>query len=282
MNGRVRRFIRARTATDPRESFESLMPEEDSRAIPPGLSQGARIELQGVSKRYALGGASISALENVTLSVPPGTVVAVTGPSGSGKSTLLHVVGAMDSADEGEIVVGGHHVTKLNRKSQAAYRRKIGFVFQRFHLLPALTALDNVAAPVLPYRTPYDKFARAADLLAAVGLAGREDSLPSRLSGGQQQRVAIARALINDPMLLLADEPTGNVDSGTAAELMELLLELRRQRGMTLIVATHDTVIASRCDRVVRLLDGRVLDDVPVARAIEPEAVLERITRLEP
>ena len=242
---------------------------------------GASVHLEGVSKRYSTGEATVVALD-VSLRIDAGTTVAITGPSGSGKSTLLHLVGAMDVADEGRILVGDHEVTRLSRREQAAYRRRIGFVFQRFHLLAALTALDNVAAPLLPYRTPFDKHERAAELLRAVGLAGRGDALPSELSGGQQQRVAIARALVNDPILLLADEPTGNLDSQTGAEIMDLLLELRRERGMTVIVATHDPVIASRCDRVVRLLDGRVLDDVAVARIAEPAAVLERISRLEP
>jgi putative ABC transport system ATP-binding protein len=178
--------------------------------------------------------------------------------------------------------VGEFAVTSLDRRAQVAYRRTIGFVFQRFHLLPALTALDNVAAPLLPYATEFDKFERAAELLAAVGLEGREESLPSRLSGGEQQRVAIARALINDPQLLLADEPTGNLDSQTGTEIMELLLQLRAQRGMTVIVATHNPLVATRCDRVVRLLDGRVVDQVDVAEREEPEAVLERITRINP
>jgi putative ABC transport system ATP-binding protein len=188
----------------------------------------------------------------------------VAGPSGSGKSTLLHVIGAMDTPDAGSIVVGGREVTALSRGEQAAYRRTIGFVFQRFHLLPALSVRDNVAAPVLPYRTAYDKFARASELLAAVGLGGRGNSLPSRLSGGEQQRVAIARALINEPGLLLADEPTGNLDSVTGAEIVNLILNLRSRRGMTVIVATHDPLVASRCDRVVKLRDGKVVDDVRV------------------
>ncbi len=222
---------------------------------------GFGVEISGVSKRYASDGQVLAALEEIGLSVAEGEMVAVVGPSGSGKSTLLHVIGAMDTPDAGSIQVGGREVTALTRGEQTAYRRTIGFVFQRFHLLPALSVRDNVAAPVLPYRTGYDKFARASELLAAVGLGGRENSLPSRLSGGEQQRVAIARALINDPGLLLADEPTGNLDSVTGAEIVDLILALRSTRGMTVIVATHDPLVASRCDRVVRLRDGRVVDD---------------------
>ena len=142
----------------------------------------------------------------------------------------------MDRADAGRIVVGADDVSALDRGAQAAFRRRIGFVFQRFHLLPALTVLDNVAAPLLPYRTGFDKIERARELLTAVGLAGRDDALPSQLSGGQQQRVAIARALVNDPVLMLADEPTGNLDSATGAEIVQLLLDLRDERGMTVSV----------------------------------------------
>ncbi|MEW5990023.1 MAG: ABC transporter ATP-binding protein [Chloroflexota bacterium] len=223
---------------------------------------GYAIELTGVSKHYARDGQVVTALEDVQLAIGDGEAVAVVGPSGSGKSTLLHVIGAMDAPDAGTVVVGGREVTALGRGQQAAYRRTIGFVFQRFHLLPALSVRDNVAAPVLPYRTPYDKFARAGELLDAVGLGGRGNSLPSRLSGGEQQRVAIARALINDPGLLLADEPTGNLDSVTGAAIVDLILDLRGTRGMTVIVATHDPLVASRCDRVIRLRDGRVAERV--------------------
>jgi putative ABC transport system ATP-binding protein len=154
-------------------------------------------------------------IDDVTLSVDPGQVVAVTGPSGSGKSTLLHVIGAMDLADAGTIRVGDREVTALFRRERAALRRTIGFVFQRFHPLPALTVGDNVAAPLIPVRSSFDPNERARGLLAAVGLADRAAALPSTLSGGEQQRVAIARALINDPGLVLADEPTGNLDSVT-------------------------------------------------------------------
>jgi putative ABC transport system ATP-binding protein len=246
------------------------------------MSKGDAVAIEGLSKRYQTGHGSITALDEVSLSIPASTAIGVVGPSGSGKSTLLHVVGAMDLPDEGRVRVGDVEVTTLDRKQQVAYRRTIGFVFQHFHLLPVLTALDNVAAPVLPRDTDFDKLERAAQLLAAVGLAGREDALPSRLSGGEQQRVAIARALINEPRLLLADEPTGNLDTHTGGEIVDLLLRLRDERGMTLIVATHNQLVAARCDRVVRLLDGRVVDQIDVAGHEEPEAVLERISRIEP
>jgi putative ABC transport system ATP-binding protein len=227
---------------------------------------GVAVSIEGLSKSYRGDGEQVVvALEDVTLRLEPGSVNGVAGPSGSGKSTLLQLIGAMDGADSGTITVGSRDVTALSRREQVEYRRTIGFVFQRFHLLPALTVVDNVAAPVLPRRQSFDVDARARDLCAAVGLAGRERALPSQLSGGQQQRVAIARALINDPGLLLADEPTGNLDSRTGGEIIELLLALRERTGMTILVATHDPVIADRCERIIHLHDGRVVDDVLTA-----------------
>jgi putative ABC transport system ATP-binding protein len=243
---------------------------------------GARVEVTDLAKRYASDASVIAALDGVSFSVEPGELLAVMGPSGSGKSTLLHLVGAMDEADAGRVVVGEAEVSALSRRARPEYRRRIGFVFQRFHLLPALTALDNIAAPLLPYRTSFDKHERAAELLAAVGLKGREDALPSALSGGEQQRVAIARALVNEPMLLLADEPTGNLDSTTGGEIMELLVDLRRRLGTTMIVATHDAVVASVSDRILRLRDGRIVDEVAVPQDVPEEDVLERIRRLDP
>ena len=244
---------------------------------------GAVVELRGVTRHYVSGvGQELVALRDVSLSISPGSVVGIAGPSGSGKSTLLHLIGAMDVPNEGSVVVDGVDLASLSKSSQAEFRRSIGFVFQRFHLLPALTVIDNVAAPLLPYRTEFDKFEKARELLTAVGLEKRADSLPSRLSGGQAQRVAVARALINDPGLLLADEPTGNLDSATGAEILQLLLDLRDQRGMTVLVATHDPVIASRCDRIVRLEDGQVVDDVTVEKDEDGAEVLQRITRLDP
>jgi putative ABC transport system ATP-binding protein len=246
------------------------------------MAVGVDVELRGVTKRYPTNGHAITALSDVQLQVESGALVAVTGPSGSGKSTLLHVIGAMDGPDSGTVRVGCRNVTKLSRSEESDYRRTIGFVFQQFHLLPALTVLENVMAPLLPFRTPFDKPARARRLLAGVGLDGREMALPSNLAAGEQQRVAIARALINNPGLVLADEPTGNLDSGTSNEIMDLLLALRVQREMTLIIATHDPLVASRCNRIVRLEDGAVVDDLWVRRAASSTELLERIVRLSP
>lgn len=220
---------------------------------------GAGVQLAAVTRSYPTGLVDhITALHEVSLAVSPGEMVAIMGPSGSGKSTLLHVIGAMDSIDEGTVEVGDWRLNALTDRQRTLYRRTVGFVFQRFHLLPALTALENVAAPVLPLRTEFDKFERAAELLSAVGLKDRASALPAQLSGGQQQRVAIARALINNPALLLADEPTGNIDSAASIAIMDLVVSLRDARDMTVLVATHDEAVADRCDRVVLLRDGRI------------------------
>lgn len=199
-------------------------------------------------------------------------MVAITGASGSGKSTLLHLIGAIDRPDGGTISVDGTDVTKIRRLRFAEYRRSIGFVFQRYQLLPALTALDNVIAPMLPIRVDFRKAERARKLLAAVGLEGREGALPAQLSGGQQQRVAIARALIGRPRLMLADEPTGNLDSTTGAEILELLGRLQVAYGMTMLIATHDQDVAVRADRVVRLRDGSVIEDIDKKQAASRSA----------
>ena len=244
---------------------------------------GVALDLREVTRRYVTApDQSLTALNDVTLSIEPAKVVGVAGPSGSGKSTLLHLIGAMDVPDEGTVVVDGVDLSSLSKRALAEFRRSIGFVFQRFHLLPALTVVDNVIAPLLPYRVRFDKFEKARELLAAVGLEDRANSLPSRLSGGQAQRVAIARALLNDPGLLLADEPTGNLDSTTGAEILQLLLDLRAQRDMTIVVATHDPVIASRCDRIVRLQDGAVIEDLQIEPSGTPDELLGRISRLDP
>ena len=242
---------------------------------------GVRLELTGVTKSYGLGrGNRVAAADDVTLTIESGSLVALTGASGSGKSTLLHLVGALDVVDTGTVHVGGLDVTALRGRALADYRRTIGFVFQRYNLLPALTAIDNVIAPVLPNRTPFNKRDRARELLEAVGLADRGDSLPSQLSGGEQQRVAIARALMGSPSLVLADEPTGNLDSANAVEILELLAEVRSSRGMTMIVATHDPQVAARCERMIRLRDGRVVDDIDLTEGATPADVLRRLGQL--
>ncbi|MGH9210475.1 MAG: ABC transporter ATP-binding protein [Acidimicrobiales bacterium] len=254
---------------------------EPTDETPP--TTGARVVVDALTKTYPLGGGeTLRAIDDVGLTIEAGSTVAIAGPSGSGKSTLLHLVGAIERPSSGQVAVDGQDLAALRRRQLAAYRRRVGFVFQRYHLLPTLTAANNVLAPVLPYRTTFDKAARAAELLAAVGLEDRGGALPSRLSGGEQQRVAIARALVNQPRLVLADEPTGNLDSVTGSEIMDLLLDVRDQHGMTILVATHDPQVAARCDRLVRLRDGRVVDDLVVSGSGSMDRTLDRISRLAP
>lgn len=221
--------------------------------------RGAQIQLGGVTKAYRSGSAaSILALDEVTMQIASGEAIALTGPSGSGKSTLLHLIGGMDQPDRGTITVDDFDVGGADEPARVRYRRQVGFVFQRFHLLPTLTAQDNVLAPILPFKVNFDKQNRARELLEQVGLAGRENALPSQLSGGQQQRVAIARSLMASPRLLLADEPTGSLDSDTGRQIMDLLLQIRREYGPTLVIATHDPQVAERCARRIRLVDGKI------------------------
>jgi putative ABC transport system ATP-binding protein len=249
--------------------------------MPEHRSAGAAVELRGVIKHYGTGKAQrIVAANAISLSIGAGSFVAVTGASGSGKSTLLHLIGAMERPDSGTITSDGTEVTALRGGALAAYRRTVGFVFQRYNLLPALTALDNVIAPVLPYRTRWDKRERAAGLLAAVGLSGREQSLPSRMSGGEQQRVAIARALVNTPSLLLADEPTGNLDSRSAAQILGLLAQLREEHPITIVLASHDPQVAARCERLIRLRDGAAVDDLDLAEGYPVDEVIRRAGQL--
>jgi putative ABC transport system ATP-binding protein len=219
---------------------------------------GTAIQVRGLRKSFHTLDADITAVDRVDLDIQHGTVTALTGPSGSGKSTLLHLLGALDTPDEGTITVEGVEITRLRPRKLADYRRTIGFVFQRFHLLPTLSVLDNVTVPLLPHGVHGTDRDRARDLLHAVGLEGRENSPATRLSGGQQQRVAIARALINQPGVVLADEPTGNLDTHTGEEIIRLLFELRDAHGTTLVIATHDPDLAKRCDGAIHLRDGRL------------------------
>lgn len=229
----------------------------------PDTELGVDVRVANLVKRFPTGERVITAVDDTSFTVSAGEVVALAGASGSGKSTLLHLIGGLEQADAGEIHVGGIELCGLGNRDRTAYRRSVGLVFQRFHLLPALSALDNVIVPVLPYRRGARNLReRARHLLAEVGLEGREGSIPSQLSGGQQQRVAIARALINTPRLLLADEPTGNLDSRTGAEIIELMFALRREHHTTIMIATHDAGLADRCDRVLRIIDGRLAEDI--------------------
>ncbi|MEU4474814.1 ABC transporter ATP-binding protein [Micromonospora sp. NPDC023888] len=241
---------------------------------------GRTVRTLGLRRQFRTGAEQLTAVDDVSLEIAAGSVVALTGPSGSGKSTLLHLIGAIEQADSGTITVDDVEITSLRRAALARYRQRVGFVFQRYHLLPALTVLDNVIAPVLPRRGRADHAARARELLDAVGLAGRERALPAQLSGGQQQRVAIARALMGAPGLLLADEPTGNLDSTTGGQILDLLLDLRDRHGMTILLATHEQAIAARCDRLVRLADGRVVEDLDLTSGEDPADTYERVARL--
>jgi putative ABC transport system ATP-binding protein len=241
---------------------------------------GSTVRTNALVRQFRTGTERLTAIDDVTLAVAAGSAVALTGPSGSGKSTLLHLIGAIEQADQGTVTVDDVEITALGRAALVRYRQRVGFVFQRYHLLPALTVLDNVIAPVLPRRGRADHATRARELLEAVGLAGRERAVPAQLSGGQQQRVAIARALMGEPRLLLADEPTGNLDSTTGGQILDLLLDLRERHGMTILLATHERAIAARCDRLIRLGDGRIVEDVDLTDGEESAQTFDRASRL--
>jgi putative ABC transport system ATP-binding protein len=217
------------------------------------------LQVRDLVMRLRSGGRAVTILDGVSLDVDAREMVAVTGPSGSGKSTLLGLIAGLDRPTAGSIVLEGVEITRLDEDALARLRRdRIGFVFQSYHLIPTLTALENVAIPLeLASRPrPLD---RARELLAAVGLADRAEHYPAQLSGGEQQRVAIARALALRPRLVLADEPTGNLDSATGAQIIELLLALNREHESTLVLVTHDEALARHAERIVALRDGRVV-----------------------
>jgi len=221
---------------------------------------GILLSAKGLKKTYVMGKRSLEVLCGVDLQIARGDFVALRGASGTGKSTLLHLLGGLDTANAGEILFDGQSLTKFSDRDLTHFRnRRVGFVFQAYHLLPELTALENVCLPARVARINVATAAQRAELLLTrVGLQGRLEHKPSELSGGEQQRVAIARALINEPELLLADEPTGNLDSHTGAEIIELLKSLRQERQTTLVIATHDEKVASHAQRVVQLVDGQI------------------------
>lgn len=218
------------------------------------------VEAEALGKTYA-NGQEVLALEDINISVDQGEFVAITGHSGSGKSTLLNLLGALERPSRGRIEFDGVDLSTISGDALADFRRKnIGFIFQLFNLVPSMTTLENVMLPLIPYQREIDFHleTRARELLKAVGIYQRAQHLPGHMSGGEQQRVAIARALINTPKLILADEPTGNVDSKTGAEIIDLLHQLQKEQNVAIILATHNNVLAEKAERVITLHDGRM------------------------
>ena len=237
------------------------MSEPLRRPDPPPEPAAPALRLEGIEKTYAAGTPTeVRVLRGASLAIAPGEIVGLTAPSGAGKSTLLHVAGLLDAADGGRVEIGGRDVTGLSDRARTALRRgTMGFVYQAHHLLPEFSALENVVLPQLAHgAAPGAARERAARLLARVGLEGRAGHRPSALSGGEAQRVAVCRALANGPRLLLADEPTGNLDPATSDRVFDALVALVRETGMAALVATHNWGLANRMDRVVRLEDGRL------------------------
>jgi putative ABC transport system ATP-binding protein len=243
----------------------------------------ARVE--DLHRSYVLGDVTVHALRGIDLTIDKGAFVAVVGASGSGKSTFMNILGLLDRPTSGHYYLDGLDVSGFDRDRRAAYRnQKIGFVFQNFSLLPRTTALENVELPLMyngRSRTARERHAKALSLLEAVSLGPRAHHTPNQLSGGQQQRVAIARSLVNDPELILADEPTGNLDSRTSLEIMGILQRLNRERGMTIVLITHERDIAEYSGRVISFRDGRVQSDDPVGRPRDAAAEFASLPPLE-
>lgn len=220
------------------------------------------VDVRQLTKSYPMGKGKLEVLRGVDLEVTEGELLSIYGPSGVGKSTLLHLIGALDVPTSGKVFFDGADLYKMGESGRSRIRNeKIGFVFQFYHLLPEFSALENVALPALIYRRGGSKEAileKAAHLLAEVGLSRREKHRPSQLSGGEQQRVAIARALMNDPVLLLADEPTGNLDSKTGEAIQEMLMQFNKKKGHTLVIVTHDEKWAAQSDRALKMMDGKI------------------------
>jgi putative ABC transport system ATP-binding protein len=230
-------------------------------------TNGTAISVRDLAKTYVVGEIEVRALRGVSMDVPRGEFLAVTGPSGSGKSTFMHILGCLDKPTSGQYFLDGHDVSQLSRDELAAVRnRKIGFVFQGFNLLARTSALDNVELPLLYHHSGVraaERRSRAMTALQAVGLGDRAHHHPNQLSGGQQQRVAIARALVNEPSILLADEPTGNLDSRTSVEVMDIFQRLNRERGITVLLITHEHDIAEYGTRTIAFRDGLIRSDAP-------------------
>jgi putative ABC transport system ATP-binding protein len=249
------------------------------------MAPAVLIRVEDLRKSYRVGDVTVHALRGVDLTIGRGSFVAVVGASGSGKSTLMNILGLLDQPTSGRYLLEGEDVSGFDRDRRAVLRnRKIGFVFQSFNLLPRTSALENVELPLLyngRARTAADRHRRALELLQTVGLGERAHHTPSQLSGGQQQRVAIARALVNEPELLLADEPTGNLDSRTSIDIMEVLQRLNREQGITVVLITHEHDIAEYAGRVVTFRDGRVVSDQEVERRRDAAAERSALPTLE-
>jgi putative ABC transport system ATP-binding protein len=248
----------------------------------PGPRPGPLLSIKDVHKYYELGSARVHALRGVSLAVESGEFVAVMGASGSGKSTFMNILGCLDRPSSGRYILDGTDVSTLDKRTLARIRnRRIGFVFQGFNLLPRTTALENVELPTLYSDIDEaERAKRAEDALARVGLAELSENFPSQMSGGQQQRVAIARALVNGPSILLADEPTGNLDSHTSVEIMEIFQE-QNERGLTIVLVTHEQDVAQFAKRVVVFRDGRIRKDEPVLERPKASEVLKTLPTLE-
>ena len=250
-------------------SFVTTQPQVDPALlsqVPPSDVARPVIELDHIHKTYTMGDVEVHALRGVSLTIREGEFVAIMGASGSGKSTTMNIIGCLDRPTRGTYILDGEDVSQMSKDERADIRcQKIGFVFQGFNLLSRTSALENVELPMLYLGVDAaQRRQRATEALAAVGLAGREQNHPNQLSGGQQQRVAVARSLVNHPALILADEPTGNLDSRTSVEVMEIFQRLNRERGITLVLVTHEPDIAQYADRVIVFKDGKIKSDYPV------------------
>ncbi len=265
-------------------SFRGVFDEESlslSELIPKVLLM-AVLEASAVTKRYRMGEVTVEALDNVSFTVQKGNFVAVMGPSGSGKSTLLHLLGGLDEPTSGEITLAGRPISRLSDDEVTLVRRrKVGFIFQFFNLVPTLTAAENVALPLLiDGQNIKQHEAKIAHLLELVGLQGRAHHKPDQLSGGQQQRVAIARAFVNDPEIVLADEPTGNLDSKSGTAVLELLARFCTELGQTIVMVTHDPRAASFAKEVVFLKDGHIIRTLPIGQRNGHEEDIRDIMRV--